>query len=118
MSVVLDSLTLNVITWTENQGAVHTQWDAWRLNNYKRNIQQYGYIRQIVLAGVEQGVTWANSVVNHFQGVLSAGTSITLMSTLAVRSLSTTVKVLGVDFKADKIGSQNIRYYSLSLQET
>jgi hypothetical protein len=118
MGTTLDSITLTVLSWTESYPAVAPQWDAWVGSAYKKKVMVLGSIRQITLQCVEQDVTWANSAVKHFQDVQNAGTQITLTSDLVVRPVtSMTVLVLDVEFTSQVVGTQNIRYFSVTLQE-
>jgi hypothetical protein len=84
----------------------------------KRLMKVYGLVRTYRLDCVEQNVAWASSVVSYFEQKASAGTALAFTSDLSVRSVtSTNVYVMGVDFSAENVGTQNIRNYTLSLQE-
>jgi len=78
----------------------------------------YGLVRAYRLDCVEQNVAWASSLVNYFEQKASAGTALAFTSDLSVRSfISTNVYVIGVNFTAENVGTQNIRNFTLQLQE-
>ncbi|MCJ7635480.1 hypothetical protein MUP77_24210, partial [Candidatus Bathyarchaeota archaeon] len=84
----------------------------------KRIVKFYGLIRTYQLDYVEQNVAWASSLVNYFEQKASAGTALAFTSDLSVRSVtSTNVYVTGVNFTAENVGTQNIRNFTLALQE-
>jgi hypothetical protein len=78
----------------------------------------YGLVRTYRLDCVEQNVAWASSLVNYFEQKASAGTVLAFTSDLSVRAvISTNVYITGVNFTAENIGTQNIRNFTLALQE-
>jgi hypothetical protein len=78
----------------------------------------YGLVRTYQLDCVEQNVAWASSLVNYFGQKASAGTALAFTSDLSVRSVtSPNVYVTGVNFTAENVGTQNIRNFTLTLQE-
>ena len=84
----------------------------------KRLAKAYGLVRTYQLDCVEQNVAWASSLVNYFEQKASAGTALAFTSDLSVRSVaSTNVYVTGVNFAAENVGTQNIRNFTLTLQE-
>ncbi len=75
-------------------------------------------IAQATYARVEQNVAWATGLVNYFEQKASAGTALAFTSDLSVRAVtSTNVYVTGVNFTAENAGAQNIRNFTLALQE-
>jgi hypothetical protein len=63
-------------------------------------------------------VAWANSLVKYFEEKAAAGTALAFASTLAVRNVSSTnVKITNVGFSAVDVAAQNLRSFSLELQE-
>ncbi|MGA2766922.1 MAG: hypothetical protein ABSF24_01210 [Candidatus Bathyarchaeia archaeon] len=84
----------------------------------KRLMKIYGLVRTYRLDCVEQNVAWASSLVNYFEQKASAGTVLAFTSDLSVRAvISTNVYITGVNFTAENIGTQNIRNFTLALQE-
>jgi len=84
----------------------------------KRPMKVYGLVRTHQLDCVEQNVAWASSLVNYFEQKASAGMALAFMSDLSVRVVSSTnVYVTDVNFTAENVGTQNIRNFTLTLQE-
>jgi len=84
----------------------------------KRLMKVYGLVRTYRLDCVEQNVAWASSLVNYFEQKVSAGAALAFTSDLSVRAVtSTNVYVTGVNFTAENVGTQNIRNFTLTLQE-
>jgi hypothetical protein len=78
----------------------------------------YGLVRTYRLDCVEQNVAWASSLVNYFEQKASAGTGLAFTSNHSVRAVtSINVYVTGVNFTAENVGTQNIRNFTLTLQE-
>jgi hypothetical protein len=75
-------------------------------------------VRTYQLDCVEKDAAWTSSLVKYFEQKASAGTALAFTSDLPQRLLSNTnVYVMGVDFSAENVGTQNIRNYTLHLQE-
>jgi len=89
------------------------------INNFdKRALRFSPDFSTIAVARVEQNVAWASSLVNYFEQKASAGTALAFTSDLSVRTVSSTnVYVTGVTFNAENVGTQNIRDFTLTLQE-
>jgi hypothetical protein len=118
MGVALDGQTLTVLKWTESVALIASQYDQWTSGQCKRKQQVYGIVRTYQLDCVEKDVTWANSMVNCFEQKASAGTALAFTSDLPQRAVSNTnVYVTGVDWSAENLGTQNIRNFTLKLQE-
>ncbi len=118
MSVTLDSQTLNVVNWEENLALLSTMFDKWSSGTAKRNMAVFGYVRTFKLDCVEQDVAWASSLVKYFEEKAAAGAALAFASTLAVRNVSSTnVKITSVGFSAVDVAAQNLRSFSLELQE-
>jgi hypothetical protein len=118
MSVTLDSQSLNVVNWEEGLTSLSAMWDKWQNGACKRNITVFGYVRTFKLDCVEQDVAWASSLVKYFEEKAAAGTALAFASTLAVRNVSSTnVKITSVGFSAVDVAAQNLRSFSLELQE-
>jgi hypothetical protein len=84
----------------------------------KRLMKVYGLFRTYRLDCVEQNVAWASSLVNYFEQKASAGTALAFTSDLSVGAVtSTNVNITGVNFNAENVGTQNIRNFTLILQE-
>jgi hypothetical protein len=84
----------------------------------KRLVKVYGFVRTYQLDCVEQNVVWANSLVNYLEQKASAGTVLAFTSDLSVRAVTNTnVYVTGVSFISENVGTQNIRNFTLNLQE-
>jgi len=78
----------------------------------------YGLVRTCFDC-VEQSVASASSLINYFEQKASAGTALAFTSDLSVRAVtSTNVYVTDVNFNAENVGTQNIRNFTLTLQET
>jgi hypothetical protein len=119
MGVTLDSLTLTVLKWQEALLPIMTMDDKWIGGLCKRVPRVYGAVRTYQLDCAEQNVAWASSQVNHFEQVASAGTAVAFTSDLPIRAISSTsVYVMGVNFAGENLGTQNIRNFTLQLQET
>lgn len=118
MSVTLDSQTLNVVNWDESLTPLSTTFDKWENGAAKRKVSVYGYVRTFKLECFEQDVVWASSLVKYFEEKAAAGATLAFVSTLAVRNVSSTnVKITGVGFSAVDVAAQNVRNFSLELQE-
>jgi hypothetical protein len=117
MTVTLNSITLNCKRLDENCTVVASQWDAWVSGAYKRKVKAYGIYRVWTLDCVENGVAWASSAAKSFQDTASAGTSVTFSVDDQVRVISTSVYILGVTIHVADVAGQNIRYFTLTLQE-
>jgi hypothetical protein len=118
MSVTLDSQTLNVVNWEENLAPLSTTFDKWENGAAKRKISVFGCIRTFKLDCFEQDVVWASSLVKYFEEKAAAGTALAFASTLSVRNVSSTnVKITNVGFSAVDVAAQNLRSFSLELQE-
>jgi len=117
MSVSLDSKTLMVLKWTESEVLIMSQYDQWVSGLCKRKQQVYGVVRTYQLDCVEKDVAWASSLVNYFEQKASAGTAVAFSSTIPQRAVSANVYVQGVDWAAENLGTQNIRKFTLKLQE-
>ena len=117
MSVTLDSQSLTVEKWVESLILIMSQFDQWASGVCKRRQVAYGIVRTYRLDCLEQNVTWANSLVNYFEQKASAGTSLALSSSLPIRVVSANVYVQGVDWTAENLAGQNIRHFTLTLQE-
>lgn len=118
MSVTLDSQALNVVNWEENLVPLSSMFDKWDNGTAKRNMTVFGYARTFKIECVEQDVAWASSLVKYFEEKAAAGTALAFASTLAVRNVSSTnVKITRVGFSARDVAAQNLRCFSLELQE-
>jgi len=117
MSVSLDGQTLMVLKWTESEVLIMSQYDQWASGICKRKQQVYGIVRTYQLDCVEKDVAWASSLVNYFEQKASAGTAVAFASTIPQRAVSANVYVQGVDWTAENLGTQNIRKFTLKLQE-
>ncbi|MCW4002422.1 MAG: hypothetical protein NWE95_00710 [Candidatus Bathyarchaeota archaeon] len=118
MSVSLDSQTLNVVNWDESLVPLSSMFDKWDNGTAKRNLTVFGYVRTFKIDCVEQDVAWASSLVKYFEDKAAAGTLLAFVSTLAVRNVSSTnVKITGVSFSAVDVAAQNLRSFTLELQE-
>ena len=118
MTTTLDGKALTVTKWGENVQTVSTQYDAWVSSAYKRKVKVYGVIRGYSIDCVEQNVDWTSSLANYFEGVAQSGNTVVLYSDQAVRPVSSvSVYVLNVSWTLENIGGQNIRRFTLTLQE-
>ncbi|MCW4045233.1 MAG: hypothetical protein NWE94_06930 [Candidatus Bathyarchaeota archaeon] len=118
MGVTLDGKTLNVTGWRESLEPIKSEFDKWENGTCKRKVRVYGYVRVYALDCIEENVAWASSVVKYFEEKAAAGAVVAFFSDLAVRNVSSTnVQVVGVGFEAVDVGSQNVRSFSLQLQE-
>ena len=119
MSVTLDSQSLMVEKWVESLILIMSQFDAWAGGVCKRRQVAYGIVRTYRLDCLEQNVAWANSLVNYFEQKASAGTALAFTSTIPIRSVSAgnSVYVQGVDWTAENLAGQNVRHFTLTLQE-
>ena len=117
MTVTLDGKTLDCKRLVEDCVVACTQWDAWVSAAYKRKTKVFGVYRKWVLEVVENGVNWTSSNCKSFQDSGAAGTALTFAVTDQVRVVSTSVYVLDVSIDARDLAGQNIRYYTLTLQE-
>lgn len=118
MATTLDGKTLTVTKWGENVQTVASQYDAWVSSAYKRKVKVYGIIRGYSIDCVEQNVVWASSLANYFEQTALNGTSVVFFSDQAVRPVSSvSVYVLNVSWTVENVGGQNIRRFTLTLQE-
>lgn len=118
MSVTLDGKTLNVVKWGESCDPIATQWDAWSGSSPKRKVQVYRTLLTYTLDCVEQNVTWANSLANYFEAIENSGAQVTFYSDLVTRPVSSiSVYVMHVAWTLENLGGQNIRKFTLTLQE-
>ena len=118
MTVTLDGKTLTVLEWSDNFIGISTKWMSWSSGGAKPKVAAYGYDNTITLHCVENGVTWANSVVPYFRDKMASGAIIVLVSDETVRVFSSAnVCVIGVSEDILDIGTNNIRHYALVLQE-
>ena len=118
MSVTLDGQTLNVTNWDGDLVPLSTMSDKWENGTCKRDMAVHGYVRTFKLDCFEQDVAWASSLLKYFEEKAAAGAVLAFASTLAVRNVSgTNVKITGVGFSARDVAAQNLRNFSLKLQE-
>jgi hypothetical protein len=118
LGVTLDGKTLNVSGWRESLEPIKSEFDKWESGTCKRKVRVYGYVRVYTLDCVEENVAWASSVVKYFEEKAAAGAVVAFFSDLPVRSVSSTnVQVMGAYFEAVDVGNQNIRSFTLQLQE-
>jgi hypothetical protein len=118
LGTTLDGQALTVTKWGENVQTVASNWDAWVSGAYKRKLKVYGIIRTYTVDCVEQNVAWASSLANYFEQTALNGTSVVFFSDQAVRPVSSvSVYVLNVSWTLENIGGQNIRRFTLTLQE-
>ena len=118
MTVTLDSKTLNCKHIHEDFIVAHSQTNAWVSGAFKRKVKPYGVYRVWILNVVENGVAWTSSDCKSFQDSAAAGTALTFVVTDEVRVISTSVYVLGLSIDAVDLAGKNIRYYTLTLQES
>ena len=118
MTITIDGKTLNVLSFGESIEVAGTQWDAWVNQSYDRKVKVYGIIRKWTLECIEEDVTWTNSLVNYFETIAQNGSEVAFTSDEAVREISSTnVYVLAVELGLSGLGDNNIRKFTLSLQE-
>jgi hypothetical protein len=118
LSVTLDGQSLNVTDWAEDLQLLSTSFDKWENGSAKRKLTVHGYVRSWTLECIEQDVAWASSRVKYFEEKAAAGAILAFASTLAVRNVSSTnVQVVRVSFSANDLANQNVRIFSLELQE-
>ncbi len=118
MGTTLDGQSLTVTKWGEDVSVQASQWDAWSVSSYKRKVKVYGIVRTYIINCVEQAVAWASSIVNRFETTAANGTTVVFFSDQAVRPVSSvSVYVLKVSWTLENIGGQNIRKFTLTLQE-
>lgn len=114
----LDGQPLTVTKWGENVQTVASQYDAWVSGAYKRKVKVYGIIRTYMIDCVEQAIDWVNSLANNFEDKASTGLPLVFSSLQAVRIVdSVSAYVLNVSSTLENIGGQNIRKFTLTLQE-
>jgi hypothetical protein len=119
LTITLDGKTLTVLSLSESVSVVGTQWDAWENEAYDRKAKIYGITREWSLECIEQDVTWTNSLVKYFGTVAQNGLAVAFVSDEPAREVSgTDVYVLGVDLDLTNLGGENIRKFTLKLQET
>lgn len=120
MGTTLDGQSLNILKWAEDVTTIAGQFDSWSSGSGSvvRKLVAYGIIRTYTLDCVEKDIAWASSQVLQFENDASAGTSVTFFSDAALRNVSNVnVKVMGVSVTMEKLGLQNIRYFTVKLQE-
>ena len=118
MGTTLDSQTLTVTKWGEDVSTAASQWDAWSSSSYKRKVKVYGIIRKYTIDCVEKAVAWSSSLVNRFETTAANGTTVVFYSDQAVRPISSVnVYVLKVSWTLENVAGQNIRKFTLTLQE-
>jgi hypothetical protein len=118
MGTTLDGQALTVTKWGEDCPAQASQWDAWVNSTWKRKVKVYGIVRTYIIDCVEQAVAWASSLANYFEGKASSGTSVVFYSDQAVRPVnSVSVYVMRVTWTLESVAGQNIRKFTLTLQE-
>jgi hypothetical protein len=116
--VMLDGQPLNVVDWGESLVPLSTVSDKWDEGTCKRVMTVHGYVRTWKIDCLEQDVAWASSLVKYFEEKAGAGIALSFVSTLAVRNVSSkNVKVTSVGFSAADVAAQNLRSFSLELQE-
>ena len=118
MGTTLDGKALTVTKWGEGVAVQSSQWDAWVTSAYSRKVKVYGIIRTYIIDSVEQDVTWPNSLANYFETVAANGNTVLLYSDQPVRPVNNVpVYVLDVAYTLENLGGQNIRKFTLTLQE-
>jgi len=118
LGVTLDGQSLNVTGWRESLEPIKSEYDKWEDGTCKRKVRVYGYVRVYTLDCVEEDVAWASSVVKYFEEKAAAGAVVAFASDLPVRTVSSSnVQVMGASFGAADVGSQNVRSFTLKLQE-
>jgi hypothetical protein len=116
--VSLDGQGLTVLKWTETLTPVNTFEDRWMGQQCKHVPHTYGSVRTYQLDCVEQNVAWANSLVSYFEQKAASGAIVSFTSGLVLRAVNTVnVYVLSVTWSAENLGGQNIRTFTLALQE-
>ena len=119
MATTLDGKALTVTKWGENVQTRASQWDAWENQECKRKIKVYGITRTYMVECVEQNAAWTDSLVNYFEQTEKNGSSVVLSSDRPTRPVNNvSVYVLNVSFSEENLGTQNIRRFTLTLQET
>jgi hypothetical protein len=118
MGTTLDGQTLTVTKWGEDVTTAASQWDAWSGSSYKRKVKVYGIVRTYTIDCIEKAIAWASSLVNRFETTAANGTTVVFYSDQAVRPVSSVnVYVLKVSWTLENVGGQNIRKFTLTLQE-
>jgi len=118
MTITLDSLALTVLGLEETKSPVAIFNDIWESGAYKQTITVFGSVKRWSLSCVEKDIAWANSAANHLQGHANDGASLSFsVSEGDLHTVSTNVKVLRVSVRYAEIGTANVRYFSLELQE-
>jgi hypothetical protein len=114
----LDGQSLTVTKWAEDATVQASQWDSWSGTAYKRKVKVYGIVRTYTIDCIESGVAWAQSLANYFENTALSGIPVIFYSSQAVRPVnSVSVYVLDVSWTLENIAGQNIRKFTLTLQE-
>jgi len=107
-----------VTDWAEDLSLLSTSFDKWENGSAKRKLTVHGYVRSWTLECIEQDVAWSSSRVKYFEEKAASGAILAFVSTLVVRNVSSTnVQVVRVNFSANDLANQNVRSFSLELQE-
>ena len=118
MTITIDGKQLNVTHLSETVEAVTVESDDWRPEGYKRKIRTFGKIKRWTLDCIEKDIAWTNSVANHLQGLAESGTAVSFIVDEGDRhQVNTQVYVLNVQITLELVGSQNIRHFTVQLQE-
>lgn len=116
--MTLDGQSLNVTDWAEELSLLSTSFDKWENGSAKRKLTVHGYVRSWTLECIEQDVAWASSRVKYFEEKAATGAILAFVSSLTVRNVSSTnVKIVRLTFSAKDLATQNIRIFSIELQE-
>lgn len=114
----LDGQSLTVTKWGEDAAVQASQWDSWSRASYKRKVKVYGIVRTYTIDCIENAVAWAQSLTNYFENTALNGIPVIFYSNQAVRPVnSVSVYVLDVSWTLENIAGQNIRKFTLTLQE-
>jgi hypothetical protein len=117
-NATLDGRPLTITRWMEDASVQASQWDSWTNSAYKRRIKVYGIVRTYTIDCIEQNILWPLSQTNYFEAVADAGAPVIFYSAQTVRPVdNANVYVLHVSWTIENIGGQNIRKFTLTLQE-
>jgi len=119
MTITLDGKTLNVTSFSESVEPVAVEWDTWENGQYKRKYKAYGAVKTWTLECIEENVAWTNSAAKQFQEKAASGEQVTFIVDEGTRhQINTNVYILNVDLILELVGTQNLRRFTIKLQET
>ena len=119
MTFTIDDYTLNVLDFSEEAESIGAEWIGWENAQLQRERFVYAVKRTWRLNCIEKDVAWPSSIINYLQQKMAANETVTFTVDEGDRYQlpATTVHVAGIEFNMQPAGTQNIRFFTVTLKE-